>query len=319
MSRSVHVHAPCRLHFGMFTFGHADGWQFGGVGVMIEPPAVAVTISPSPAFSVSGTLPERVVKFVDKLTARWKLGTLPACKVHVEAPREHAGLGVGTQLALATAVGMQRFLGRKPKPIPNLSNALGRGARSWVGTIGFEHGGLIVDHGKFYPGVIGNPFMRQTLPDEWRFVLICSREQQGLAGFIEADAFARLPPVPKSVTAELQRITTDELTAAVAWKDCAAFGDAVYRFGLLAGECFAAVQGGPFANDETAKLVEAIRAHGVPGVGQSSWGPTVFAITANDYDATALARWLAERYPSSLHEITIARPNNTGAQVKTVS
>ena len=41
--------------------------------------------------------------------------------------------------------------------------------------------------------------------------------------------------------------------------DCAAFGEAVYRFGRLAGECFAAVQGGPFANREIGRLIDAIR------------------------------------------------------------
>ncbi|MCI0334729.1 MAG: hypothetical protein L0228_16060 [Planctomycetes bacterium] len=314
MSRTVHVRAPSRLHFGMFSFGHADRPQFGGVGVMVEPPAVDVTISPSPAFAIRGALQQRVVKFVDKLVEQWKLGTAPACEIRVEAPRDHTGLGVGTQLGLAVAVGLRRFLERPPIPVPYLANELGRGARSGIGTLGFEHGGLIVDGGR-YPGDVSNPFMRQTLPSDWRFVLICRREQQGLTGEVEAEAFARLPPVPESVTTELQRITSDELTAAVTWKDCVAFGDAVYRFSRLAGECFAPIQGGPFAGAHTEKLVEAIRDHGVPGVGQSSWGPTVFAITANDAEAKALAEWLRERCGATDCDITIARPNNEGAQV----
>jgi predicted sugar kinase len=133
---------------------------------------------------------------------------------------------------------------------------------------------------------------------------------------LEVEAFARLPPVPESVTAELRRITSDELTAAVAWKDCAAFGDAVYRFGRLAGECFATAQGGPFANADTEKLVEAIRDHGVPGVGQSSWGPTVFAITPDDDQARALVQWFTERFSAMEYDITIARPNNAGASLR---
>ena len=47
MTRSVHVRAPCRLHFGMFGFGRTSGPQLGGVGVMVEPPAVEVTIEPA--------------------------------------------------------------------------------------------------------------------------------------------------------------------------------------------------------------------------------------------------------------------------------
>jgi beta-RFAP synthase len=316
MNGSVYVRAPCRLHFGMYSFGHVDRPQFGGVGVMIDPPAVEVTISPSSAFAVRGALRERVVKFVDMLVEQWKLGTVPACEVHVDGPRNHTGLGVGTQLGLAVGVGLRQFLGQKPIAVPYLAHALRRGARSAIGTIGFERGGLIVDGGKISAGPL-NPFMRQTLPNDWRFVLICRREQQGLTGEMEADAFARLPPVPEAITAELQRITS-ELTAAVAWKDCAAFGDAVYRFGRLAGECFSATQGGPFADAHTESLVEAIRDHGVAGVGQSSWGPTIFAVTPDDEEATSLVQWFAERYQAKNYAVIIARPNNTGAQVKTL-
>ena len=92
----------------------------------------------------------------------------------------------------------------------------------------------------------------------------------------------------------------------------------MYRFGRLAGECFAAAQGGPFANAHTQQLVEAIRDYGVPGAGQSSWGPTVFAITADDDQAQSLEQWLTERFTGKDYDITIAEPNNSGAQVSTL-
>ena len=53
MTHAVHVRAPCRLHFGMFSFGHADRPQFGGVGVMIDPPAVELTFIPAARFNVT--------------------------------------------------------------------------------------------------------------------------------------------------------------------------------------------------------------------------------------------------------------------------
>jgi beta-RFAP synthase len=301
----------------MFSFGQPDRPQFGGVGLMIEQPAVDVTITPASAFAATGSLTGRVVKTVGKLTELWNMSAAPACNFHVEAPREHSGLGVGTQLALSVAVGIRHFLGGGPIPVPILSNRLGRGARSSIGTIGFEHGGLIVDFGK-YPGEWCSSFRREAVPSDWRFVLLCRREAQGLTGEAEAAAFKRLPPVPETVTAELQRITNEELTAAVAQKDCAAFGDAVYRFGRLAGECFAPMQGGPFASSETAQLVEAVRDYGIPGVGQSSWGPTIFAVTADEKEAQSLVQWFKERFTIDQYDIVIARPNNTGAQVKTL-
>jgi predicted sugar kinase len=133
---------------------------------------------------------------------------------------------------------------------------------------------------------------------------------------METDAFARLPPVPEHVTHELWRITNEEILPAVERADCRAFGDAVYRFGRLAGDCFAAVQGGPFASTETARLIDAIRGNGIAGVGQSSWGPTVFAICPSQAKAEELAHWLRELPSPTRREITIANPNNDGAVIR---
>jgi predicted sugar kinase len=99
-------------------------------------------------------------------------------------------------------------------------------------------------------------------------------------------------------------------------KDCPAFGEAVFQFNKLAGDCFSAVQGGPFASDEIARLVTAIRKFGVSGVGQSSWGPTVFAIAANDEEAQRLVDWVRGQDYGRKCEITVARANNSGATIE---
>jgi beta-RFAP synthase len=313
MSKTVHVHAPCRLHFGLFSFGHSDRPQFGGVGVMIDPPAVEVTITPAGRFAARGDLPSRVEHFVDLLVQRWELDTWPACEIRVQAPRDHTGLGVGTQLGLSVGAGLRRFLELPPlEACTDLAIAVGRAARSAVGTYGFWSGGLIVDGGKEQDERFTG-FMRQAIPANWRFVLCCDRTEQGLAGNLESDAFTRLPPVPDEVASELRQIAFHEMTRAAVWADCGTFGDALYRYGLLAGECFSAVQGGPYASPEIARRVELIRSWGVPGVGQSSWGPSVFALTDNDDEAIQLADRLRGHPAASVCEITIARPSNEGA------
>src|SRR5262249_36746928 len=113
MTKAVHVRTPCRLHFGMFSFGSACRAQFGGVGVMVEPPYVEVQIEPASSFSVTGsvTQQQRTEFVVDRLVGAWELGSLPPCEVRVTSPRDHTGLGVGTQLSLAIAAGLRRFLG----------------------------------------------------------------------------------------------------------------------------------------------------------------------------------------------------------------
>jgi beta-RFAP synthase len=303
----------------MFSFGHADRPQFGGVGVMVEPPAVEVTIKPATHFAARGALAHRVEQFSNTAARRWKLDALRACEITAASPPDHVGLGVGTQLGLAVAAGLRRFLNLPELPLEELASSVGRGKRSAVGTYGFRHGGLIVDSGKGPGEALGAMVQRAELPAAWRVVLVRPEQTQALAGDLEADAFARLPAVPLHVTRELWRITNMEILPAVEHADCAAFGDAAYRFGRLAGECFAPVQGGPFASQRIAELLESIRSYGVPGVGQSSWGPTVFAFTADDAQAQALARWLGHTHGIAAADIVIGRPSNRGAQISTLS
>lgn len=318
MTEVVIVRAPCRLHFGMFSFGRDDGPQFGGVGVMVDPPAVELAIKPAGTFCACGQLADRVQKFALAVAARWQLKGLPACEITTCTLQAHTGLGIGTQLGLAVAAGMRRLLQLPTLRATELAVAAGRGARSAVGTYGFERGGLIVDAGKLRGEPLGSLAHHMALPDAWRFVLINPSGPQGLAGECEARAFAELPPVPIEVTRELWEITERELLPAAANADCAAFGDALYRFGRLAGECFAPVQGGAFASPQIAKLVETLRADGVRGVGQSSWGPTVFALTPESETATALVQWLNRHPDFGSYRVSIASPNNRGATIETV-
>ena len=286
---------------------------------MIDPPAVELTITPLDRFAANGALSDRVGRYVNLLVRQWRLGPLPACEFSVASPPDHVGLGVGTQLGLAAASGLRRFLDLPDLSIEELSSSVGRGARSAVGTHGFRHGGLIVDAGKKSGQRLGALVQRASLPAEWRIVLVRPGDAQGLAGDYEADAFARLPPVADEVTRELWRITEQEMLPSVERADCDTFGEAVYRFGRLAGACFAPVQGGPFASAEIARLVEAIRKYGVSGVGQSSWGPTVFAFTATHADAQALSDWLHTTLGIPADEVFIAGPTNRGAQISMLS
>jgi beta-RFAP synthase len=299
----------------MFGFGRPDCAQFGGVGVMIEPPCVEVEISPADGFHVRGALTDRARHTVALLVERWELPALADCEIVVRSPRDHTGLGVGTQLNLALAAGMRRFLKLKDLPPTELAATVGRGARSAVGTYGYQLGGFIVDAGKEPGQTLGKLRNRVALPDTWRFVLFCQADERGLAGPSEVQAFERLQAVPDEITSQLWAVTNDEILPSIEKSDCRKFGEAVYQFGRLAGECFASVQDGPFATAEIERLVDLIRQFGVTGAGQSSWGPTVFAITDGDREAKQLIDRVCARGDSVEYDVTIARPNNSGAIV----
>jgi beta-ribofuranosylaminobenzene 5'-phosphate synthase len=62
--------------------------------------------------------------------------------------------------------------------------------------------------------------------------------------------------------------------------------------------------------------VEAVRRFGVQGVGQSSWGPTVFAILPNAAAANTLVDQLSTLSELAGTTYTIAAADNRGAIVR---
>jgi predicted sugar kinase len=134
----------------------------------------------------------------------------------------------------------------------------------------------------------------------------------GLAGREEAEAFVALTAVPAKVTDELIAETRDHLVPPPR-PDFAAFAG-LYRYGRLSGECFAARQGGPYNGPVLAGLVEQLRSRGYQGVGQSSWGPTIFVALPSDAAAVALIRELERRRGDEL-ETMISAPANQGARI----
>jgi predicted sugar kinase len=113
----------------------------------------------------------------------------------------------------------------------------------------------------------------------------------------------------------MERIAKVEIIRAAANADFERFSDALFRYGCLAGKCFASVQGGAFCSQQTAELIAWLRQYGVAGVGQSSWGPTVFALMPNQHSADQLAHDLVARAAFTDYEVLVAPPANQGATV----
>src|SRR5262245_28587802 len=246
MPHVVTVTAPSRLHFGLWSLGSAEGRQFGGVGAMIQQPALRLSLQAAERPEATGPVAERAVAFARRWAEFHRYSDL-ACRIVVQdALPEHAGLGSGTQLALAVAAGLNAFCDLPSQTPQELALSVGRGLRSAVGTYGFVFGGLIVEQGKFPEEPISPLDCRIDLPDDWRFVLVRPRELSGLAGHNEADAFGMLPEVPAVIHEQLVAESRDRLVPAAATGDFTMFANSVYRYGRLSGECFAARQGGPY-------------------------------------------------------------------------
>ncbi len=338
--RVVEVHAPTRLHFGLVSFAGQSRRGFGGIGAMVVPPVLRVRVSSARQFAVQGPLAARAEGIARELV---RLGRLPAklpCRIEVlEAPGEHRGLGVGTQLTLAVATALLGWFDRptadvsatdarvadvrvtdvRNADVGELAVALGRGRRSAIGAHGFVHGGLLVDGGVGEPPgaarQIAPLVARVESPAAWRFVLLAPRDAEGLSGSVERAAFDRLPPVPDEVTAELCREILLGLLPAAIEADCDAFGESLYRYGRLAGSCYRSVQGGAYGSPRLEALVQRARELGARGVGQSSWGPTVYALLPEQAAAVHFVERLLQSPEGAQLSALIAAPDNTGAQV----
>ena len=128
-------------------------------------------------------------------------------------------------------------------------------------------------------------------------------------------AFARIPPIPVAVTDSLAREALINLLPAAIEGDFVEFSRSLYRYGTAAGECFAAHQQGAFLDRRTAELAELIRGLGTEGVGQSSWGPTLFAAVPSETAGRALAERLTAETNLGEYDCLVVRPDNSGAKV----
>lgn len=313
------VTAPSRLHFGLFHvpaagFTHwpgADGERglpvraFGGVGLMTDRPGVVVTVRPADAWQVEGPLASRAqaaaLRFVTSLP---EPDRRPFQVLVEQCPAEHVGLGVGTSLALALARALAVETGHPDLSAAELARRVGRGERSAVGVHGFDRGGLIAEAGKL-PGEDVSPVVaRVDLPADWRVVLFTPDGGSRWHGDGERRAFAAAAREPRPATTEaLARIALLGILPGAVGGDLDAFGDAVYEFNRRAAEPFVAAQGASYATPQIADLVGSLRRLGVRGVGQSSWGPTVFAVVANQDAAVGVVREYHGRVPGR-----VARP-----------
>jgi predicted sugar kinase len=152
---------------------------------------------------------------------------------------------------------------------------------------------------------------RAALPESWSIVLAVPAASPGLSGAAEQEALGRLGPLPAATTAELCRLALDELLPAALAVDFARFSQALFAYGQLAGSCFAASQGGAFRGDCVAPLVDLLRSWGVVGVGQSSWGPAIFALQPDLTHGQLLRERLRPEVRGG--QVWLARPHNAGA------
>ena len=300
MANTVVVEAPGRLHFGLLDLRGGLGRRFGGIGASAPDVSVRVCVSHAREVVAEGDEAGRAAEFARRFLAYHRLPGGARIVVEQSIP-PHSGLGSGTQLALSIARALAELHGVVASP-PELARTVGRAKRSAVGTWTFAGGGFVVEGGRRV-GVdddVGPLIARHPFPESWRCVLAIPDAPPGVSGSAEARMFAELPVPDERDGERVSHLVLMAMLPAVIDGDLATFGAALNEVQEINGRWFSRAQGGTFAPGPSTEIIRLMRDSGAPGAGQSSWGPSVYAIVEGDAAAESLATRIRVAYANRI-------------------
>ncbi|MBS7589271.1 GHMP kinase [Ancylobacter defluvii] len=315
-ANGVRIIAPARLHLGFLDLSGSLGRRFGSLGLTLDQPTLSLKMVPADELTATGPDASRARAAVERVATHFEFDPRVAITVERALP-PHAGLGSGTQLALAAGSALAMLRGR-PLDARTLTAALDRGARSGIGMGAFAEGGVLLDGGKAAGRDTPPPILaRHPFPADWRLLLAFDDKSQGLSGSEEVTAMNALPPFEDTLAGHLCRLTLMVALPALVEQDCAAFGAAIGEIQARLGDHYARAQGGRYTSKDVAAAMEFAAAEGASGVGQSSWGPTGFAILGAPDAAEQLAARLRQRFAHRPNlSFEVARGRNAGARTE---
>ena len=136
------------------------------------------------------------------------------------------------------------------------------------------------------------------------------------SGNKESQVFGELDKMDESVSAHLCRLLVMQVLPAIVEQDCERFGAGISKIQLTMGEYFASAQSGLYTSTDVERTLCQLREHGATGIGQSSWGPTGFAIFSSETDAYQAVKSVRNHWRCKPElELMICRAKNDQAQV----
>jgi len=312
--KAVTVQAHARLHFGFFDLHGGQGRKFGSVGLALASPVTEIEASIADALTIVGDLDaksiENVIKSIEMLEKSLKLSL--SCRLDIkQLIPSHAGLGSGTQLALSLVMLFNKLyhLDLSQTRMAQLS---GRGGRSGIGLGAFAQGGFLVDSGKnLYD--LPEIAIRHDFPEHWRIILVSDSAHTGVHGESELQAFQSL----KAMKNNLKDLVFNHMAPALKRADLLAFGAYMADLQAYNGEYFSPVQGGNYASRNVENALTFLQQNGVACVGQSSWGPTGFAIVASEEAANLCVNALKTQFFNQQNlSFSLTQGYNKGAMLE---
>jgi beta-RFAP synthase len=334
----IEVRTCARLHLGLLDNNGEQGRLYGSIGLAVSRPNLLLRAEPADKLLVEGLDAERVATYAQRFMHHYGVPSGAHLNLIAAIPA-HVGLGSGTQLGLAVGSALARLAGLRLS-VQDIAFAVGRGLHSGIGIATFQHGGFVLDGGRRIIAQPAHPpdailsngenrqidtgrvppvLMKHSMPKDWFFVAAIPDTSKGFSGEKENRAFLQLPEAPSRVVEKISWVLLMKMLPALIEKDIASFGRALTSIQSMVGDCFASVQGGRFSNPISEKIVDFLLDRGAAGVGQSSWGPTVYGLIQGRNQARQLAKkvgaFMAELGGG---QILCLQPQNRGAQVRLI-
>jgi beta-ribofuranosylaminobenzene 5'-phosphate synthase len=326
------IKAPSRLHITLIDLNGSLGRVDGGVGLTLENPHLILSCNPGDdgvlvEFTNQDKLsPNRLHEYREKIeSASCKmmkfLGLDGGFNFTVgETYPPHSGLGTGTQLSLAAGKLISNYCGRDIDA-HTIGRIVGRGGTSGIGVAAFQDGGLIIDGGhpkseksKFLPSSASRAspppvIARYDFPEDWKILLVIPRLEDRVSGKKEVNIFQEYCPIPLEEVQKLSHLLLMKMMPAVAEADLDAFGEAVNSIQRIGFKKIENTLQRPVIGE----IMGALRSAGAAGVGMSSFGPTVYAVT--DTNSKGIISAAEDALGSIDREIILTRAQNHGAEI----
>lgn len=286
---------------------------------MVDTPGIQITLKRHEKLECLGKHQEIAASILERLQQEPEFKKMPF-QIQIEidegSAAHHVGLGTGTQVALSITEGLHKLFGLDVPGQIDLARLSGRAKRSAIGTHGYFEGGFLVDGGKRSNEEVAPLVERVDIPEEWRFLLVCPAAVTPIFGEDEKKRLAEAPAPPIEISASMMRDVAEYLLPALHDANFNVFSNYLFEYGTKAGLAYASVQeGGIFRHPRVVEIIYQLRNLGVKGVGQTSWGPTVFALFQSENDAVDCQNKIETLNLGADLDVYLAKPSNQGREL----
>lgn len=299
----VKINAGSRIHLGFIDPSGVSGRRWGSVGLYLNEPRLSIICEKSEHIDVHG--PEWLKEIASMVCESLKIhGLKIRCEEYI--PR-HVGLGSGTQTILSIALAASQLYSIDIA-LEDIAIMFGRCRRSGAGYWLFQKGGLTIDAGATSPLKPPTLLFRSDFPKDWKVLLaVPNIEGLGLHSDVEEERFKNLSTRPVK---DASLTILMKLLPSLIEEDFSGFTEAVEELDFLTSSFFEEVQSGPY-HPLSGRVVELFRKSGLRGVGQSSWGPTIYGFIRGD----EVESLIGKIKPVEGFRYILTTPRNYGAQI----